>query len=207
MIKEYKEYLKLSGHGGLKLILGLENESIDKIDVMVSEFCEKLEEWDMLINNSFDMDIDTTGITFQFWGPNYKKLDNQKLEILKNMHKLLDFHILNEEAISKLIVNLKSEDNIFKIIEKTFLNNFDCKLINKEFELEVDFLHLSDYLWFKDNIAYPKDLNEDEMPIYFISSRALMGNWPSTSTCEYIVFFRIRNLDKLLEMVNQKNSL
>ncbi len=173
---------------------------------MADEIYQRLVEWDMLIDKSFDIDISSNGITLRFWGPNYGKLDNQKLEILKRSHQLLNFHISNDEGISKLNVNLKSEDELFEVVKKVFLDNFDCTVENKNFELEVGFLYLSDFTWFKENIAYPQDLNEDESPICFISSRAPMGDWPTNTPYENMFYFRIKDVDKLVEMINQKNS-
>ncbi len=88
------------------------DSKIKKLDEMAFDIYQKLAEWDMLVDDAFDMDISSNGITLSFWGPNYKKLDNQKLETLKKTHELLDFHISSDEKISKLIVKIKSGELI-----------------------------------------------------------------------------------------------
>ncbi len=86
------------------------DSKIKKLDEMAFDIYQKLAEWDMLADHAFDMDISSNGITLSFWGPNYKKLDNQKLETLKKTHELLDFHISNDEKVTKLIVTFKSDE-------------------------------------------------------------------------------------------------
>lgn len=65
----------------------------------------------------------------------------------------------------------------FEEIKKALLYNFEnCEIINRTIDLQVTFKDKKDAEWFEKNICYPKNLEENEYPISFISSVSPIGD-------------------------------
>lgn len=92
----------------------------------------------------------------------------------------------------------------FEEIKKAFLDNFDCKIVNRTVDLEVRFKYENDADWFDSNICYPKDLEKDEYPIEFLSSLSPIGDLKYASPYSYIFNFRVKDGAKLIKMLNTR---
>jgi hypothetical protein len=95
-------------------------------------------------------------------------------------------------------------EEIFNEIENAFSKNFnECRLTNRTTNLEIEFSNEYDYNWFEENICYPKNLDEKEYPIDFLSSLKPIGDILS-DRYGYSFIFTVKDKDKLIEMLNQR---
>lgn len=83
-------------------------------------------------------------------------------------------------------------DKVFQEIKKAFLDNFEeCEVINQTRTIQVEFKHENDAKWFEMNIAYPKDLAEDELPIHLVTAISPIGDVPSN---QFMIIYLISRL-------------
>lgn len=93
----------------------------------------------------------------------------------------------------------------FEEIKKVFLDSFEkCEVINQTTVIQAEFDHKVDAEWFKTNIAYPEDLAEDELPIHVVVEISPIGETPSISVYDYIFKFKVKDKEKLLDMLKNK---
>lgn len=91
-------------------------------------------------------------------------------------------------------------DATFNEIKKAFSDNFeDCEVFNATTDIQVEFKNKTDAGWFYENIGEPKGLEEKEYPIHIFMS-IISNNIPSGYTFK----FKVRNKDKLIDMLSKK---
>lgn len=95
-------------------------------------------------------------------------------------------------------------DERFENIKKAFLVNFeDCTVFNATTDIEVQFKDENDSKWFYENICYPKNLKEDDYPIDLILQGSAIGDSDHIYKSGYIFKFIVRDIDKLIDMINK----